>query len=80
MCEIMQEMFAEERKEGRMEGRVEGRMEGEIKQAQGTVAYLQKQGLPVEFIAAAVNQNVSTVEGWIREFSAASGKWSEIHV
>ena len=55
MSEIMQEMLAEERREG------------EIKQAKGTVAYLQKKGLPVEFIAAAVNQNVSTVEGWMRE-------------
>ena len=72
VSEIMQEMLAEER--------MEGRMEGEIKQAQGTVAYLQKKGLPVEFIAAAVNQNVSTVEGWMRESGAASGKWSEIHV
>ena len=70
MSEIMQEMLAEERMEGRMEGRVEG----EIKQAQGTVAYLQKKGLPVEFIAAAVNQNVSTVESWIRESGASVGR------
>ena len=66
VSEIMQEMLAEER--------MEGRVEGEIKQAQGTVAYLQKKGLPVEFIAAAVNQNVSTVEGWIRESGASVGR------
>ena len=53
--------------EGRERGRMEGRMEGEIKQAQETVTYLQKKGLPVEFIAAAVNQNISTVESWMKE-------------
>lgn len=78
MCQIMEEIIGEgeERglKKGRIEGRIEGRMEGEIKQAQGTVAYLQKKGLPVEFIAAAVNQSVPTVEGWIRESGASVGR------
>lgn len=78
MCQIMEEIIGEgeERglKKGRIEGRIEGRMEGEIKQAQGTVAYLKKKGLPVEFIAAAVNQSVPTVEGWIRESGASVGR------
>ena len=59
MCKIMEEILDE--------GRERGRMEGEIKQAQETVTYLQKKGLPVEFIAAAVNQNISTVESWMKK-------------
>ena len=59
MCKIAEEIFDE------------GRMEGERKQAQETVMYLQKEGLPVEFIAAAVNQSVSTVEGWMKESGAS---------
>ena len=62
VCKIMQEICDE------------ARMEGERKQAQETVTYLQKKGLPVEFIAAAVNQNVSIVENWIKESGASASR------
>ena len=62
MSEIMQEMLAEERMEGRMEQTIE------------IVSNMVKQGLSVDCIAAAVNQSVPTVEGWIRESGASVGR------
>ena len=64
MCEIIQEMLAEER--------MEGRMEGEIKQAQLTAFKLATRGESLDEISDIVGYDMQTVKTWLGNQSPAA--------
>ena len=82
MCKITEEICAEGFAEGFVEGYAETSGEGlvkgyeelRVKLARPIAMRLVERGISVDSIALAVNQNVSTVEGWIRESGASVGR------